>query len=420
MFYQIKQKYEEIVRISNIILAPIILAYYIIHRVTEEIFIRIIWLFCPIDEHIVILRSYPDYSDNGRALADYMIENGYDKDYRIYYDVADPLLLKEDKRGLRFISCEKSFGLYRFRWLKIVCSAKYHMFTHRPILIKKRARKGQILVNLFHGNGYKDRSERQGNLPAPYDFSIVSGPLFIKPMSYFWNIDKERVLPIGFPRYNWLLKEDKQAEEMLNSYKVNSDSKVVIWMPTFRADKWGRYKESDSISQFPLVNSESEWFNLDKICRDRNIVLLIKLHPFQKDYCVPFSSFTNIEEITNEEFDRADVPMYKFLALTDALVSDYSSVAIDYLLVDRPIAFALEDYNEYKNTRGFVFEDPRVYMPGHHLYSYEDLTRFLKEISLGKDVFREERRRMRTSAIFQSEDYCRTILEIFKITKPVF
>ncbi len=39
------------------------------------------------------------------------------------------------------------------------------------------------------------------------------------------------------------------------------------------------------------------------------------------------------------------------------LVSDYSSVAIDYLLLDRPLGFTLDDYEAYTESRGWVFDD---------------------------------------------------------------
>ena len=369
------------------------------------------------DDHQIILRSFPDYSDNARALADYLVENGYNQEYEIYFDVADLRKWEKKGGGIRFISCETDLGLYRFKWLKLVCTANFFMFTHRPILIRKRARKEQVLINLFHGNGYKEKSGQQDQAYATYDYSIVSGDLFVKPMAHFWNMEEDKVLPIGLPRFKWLLSTSESAKNMLDSYKKNPDSKVVIWMPTYRSDKFGVYKDTDSITQFPLVEKVEQWKELDEYCRTCDIVLLIKLHSFQKEYAIPFSSFTNIKEIGNEAFDKAEVPMYSFLAQTHALISDYSSVAVDYLLVNQPIAFALADFEAYNNTRGFVFEDPRVYMPGHHLYAFKDLLLFLDDVAKGNDPHQQKRTEMKASAICQSEDYCKNLLESFGIKK---
>ena len=78
----------------------------------------------------------------------------------------------------------------------------------------------------------------------------------------------------------------------------------------------------------------------------------------------------------------------------DALVSDYSSVSVDFMLLNRPMAFALEDFAEYKEARGFVFSDPLAYMPGHHLYGFADFTAFLEDVARDDDRFAMERARI--------------------------
>ena len=107
--------------------------------------------------------------------------------------------------------------------------------------------------------------------------------------------------------------------------------------------------------------------------------------------------------------------MYKFVALTDALLSDYSSIAIDYLIVDRPIAYTLDDFEEYRKTRGFLVEDPRVYMPGYHLYVFDDLKRFILDLFEGKDLYKEQREQMGDQLIVKSDNYCKGILDRLNI-----
>ena len=43
---------------------------------------------------------------------------------------------------------------------------------------------------------------------------------------------------------------------------------------------------------------------------------------------------------------------YELLGVADALLTDYSSVYYDYLLLDRPIGLCWDDYEEYK-ANGF-------------------------------------------------------------------
>ena len=103
--------------------------------------------------------------------------------------------------------------------------------------------------------------------------------------------------------------------------------------------------------------------------------------------------------------------MYKFIGMTDALISDYSSVAVDYLIVNHPMAFTLDDFEEYRSQRGFVFDDPRVYMPGHHLYSFQDLKGVITDVAVGKDDYQRKREQMYGEAICYSDKYCKNILD---------
>lgn len=79
----------------------------------------------------------------------------------------------------------------------------------------------------------------------------------------------------------------------------------------------------------------------------------------------------------------------------DGLISDYSSIAVDYMLLDRPLGYVLTDLESYRNTRGFVFENPEAYMPGEKIYNLEDLKDYFSHIAVGEDPLKK-----------REEDYC--------------
>lgn len=99
------------------------------------------------------------------------------------------------------------------------------------------------------------------------------------------------------------------------------------------------------------------------------MVIIVKLHPFQRRERVNCDGFSNIVLIENEDLERMDIPVNRILGKADALISDYSSAAVDYLILDRPIGFLLEDVEEYGNSRGFVFDPVREWLPGEELSS---------------------------------------------------
>lgn len=403
--------YKEISRNHNGIVNVGVFLLTLFHILVEKCYVCYIKHFIPVNKSVVVFRSMPDYADNARALAEFMIENGYTKKYRIYFDVNDSDKYQKKEKSITFISTKPKYGNYKFEYMRLLFTAGYLMSTHELIINRLHARKKQFVVRLWHGCSYKDRSSRDGKSPRLFDVALVPGELFVKTKAYFWNVDEKYILPLGYPRYDWLRMKDPAAQALFKKYKKNQDTKVILWMPTFRIDKQGRFNESSNITQFPLMDDLSKWKNLDKYCVESNIVIIVKLHPFQKEYSIPFDSFSNIKEIDNQTFDNANLPMYKFVALTDALISDYSSIAVDYLIVNRPIAFTLDDYEEYKKTRGFVFDDPRIYMPGHHLYTFDDLKVFLSDLTRGVDQYEKQRKQMLNKEICYSENYCKSILD---------
>ena len=123
-------------------------------------------------------------------------------------------------------------------------------------------------------------------------------------------------------------------------------------------------------------------------------MVIIKLHPFQnkESICLPKSS--NIVLLTNDDIYDAGFQINQLLGHADALISDYSSVAVDYLQLDRPIGFTLDDVEEYEKNRGFVFDSIRDWLPGVELFSIDDFILFIDNVVNGKDTSREKRKKI--------------------------
>ena len=92
--------------------------------------------------------------------------------------------------------------------------------------------------------------------------------------------------------------------------------------------------------------------------------------------------------------------------------------AVDYLLLDRPIGFTLEDMEEYGESRGFVFDNIREWLPGAQLFSFQDLCGFVRDVGQGLDPEREKRQKLRTVMHDYGDDQsCRRIVEALGIVK---
>ena len=120
--------------------------------------------------------------------------------------------------------------------------------------------------------------------------------------------------------------------------------------------------------------------------------------------------------LNNDLLVEKDIQINQLLGWADGLISDYSSAAIDYLLLDRPIGFTLEDVEEYGESRGFVFDPIRDWIPGAELFSFADFCSFVREIGRGMDSAREKRQRLKKVMHAYGDDQsCRRILQALRI-----
>lgn len=378
-------------------------------------FFKLMECFCctlPVKSNIILFEGKPDYSDNPRALCEYLMSHGYTQDKKIFFIVRDKkkiqrLCLYKD---VTFLSARNFLGMIPLRTMAVVYSASITFASHSFTQPMCKYKKGQRHILLWHGCGYKGPSSN--NSCRFFDLALVPGKLFIESKCRFWNTSPEFLLGLGYPRYDWLITPNKNAQIFGNQLKIKYCSeKIIIWMPTFRNSKVSINYKENSLKQFPMMENRALWIELDKFCKEHKVLLIVKLHMSQKSDDMEFTTMDNIICISNDDVEKKKCVFYEFLVYTDALITDYSSVAIDYLLTNRPIAFLLNDFDKYKNTRGFVFDDPREFMPGHHIYEFKDLLKFIYDVSKGNDIYADEREKMSSVAIFKSTCYCKTIMD---------
>ena len=119
------------------------------------------------------------------------------------------------------------------------------------------------------------------------------------------------------------------------------------------------------------------------------------------------------EDIISEHYGT----LYKFLGTTSALITDYSSVFLDYYLLNRPVAFTINDYEEYKEKRGFVFGDVKSLMAGPTISNLDELLKFLLSVMKSEDEFYIQRNKVNTIVNSIQRDFTKTLLESVGIDK---
>lgn len=382
-------------------------------------------------EDIIIFRSGPhqsayikgmDFADNARALFEYMLDNGYNEKYKLVWLVKEPdeFIKYSEKNNVEFLSFDWSVSdnkEERDRYYNALCLAKYIFFTD-AYGFARNCRKDQIRIQLWHGCGFKTRVNFS-RCEKRYDFTTVVSYMYAKIHADIYGLRDDQILVTGYAKHDWLFKPYK--ENLSTLLECQKCSKYIFWMPTFRMadDKLKNLNQYEMKTRtgLPIVEDINQFEQLNTMLKSLNMSLLVKLHPMQNNRSVIECQYSNIRIIRNEELVKKDLIINKILASADALISDYSSAAVDFLNRDKPIAFTLDDVEEYRNSRGFVFDNIRDWLPGKEIFNFEDLCDFIKEIAEDKDTTREKRNKIADKMIkYRDSNNCKRICEAFNIT----
>ncbi len=405
--------------------APDITIYYFANQETEyEDFYREKYADTPL-ENIILFRSGPhassyvkgmDFADNARALFEYALHSGLNCTYELVWIVKNPEEYEcyHSVENVSFISYDWSVSVdqeKRDAYYRALCLAKYIFFTD-AYGFARNCRKDQVRVQLWHGCGFKTRVNFV-RCEKRYEYTTVISDLYADIHANIYGLRKDQVLVTGYAKQDWLFHPEREDFRRL---QISDARKYIFWMPTFRSTerKLEQLNEYtlESETGLPIVNTRQKMDGLNDILIEKDMVLIVKLHPFQDRSEVFCGNYSNIHLIENEDLVRQDIPVNRLLGQADALISDYSSAAVDFMLLDKPMAFMLEDVEEYEKSRGFVFENIREWLPGKEIFCFEDVCDFVKEVADNHDTTEDKRRMLRKKMHKYCDDCnCQRILE---------
>lgn len=208
--------------------------------------------------------------------------------------------------------------------------------------------KAAVVVQLWHAEGAFKRfgldipqteeiRKREIAANSRLSYVVCSSEGIADVYASAFGVKREQVLSLGSPRADVLLNStdaQKLRAEFEEKYPQSKNKKIVLYAPTFRDGQ-----------------SDKEFLSLFDGAAFRDALgekyfLIVRLHPQLHGEIRPIC-----------DADVTDYPSVNELTLlSDVLITDYSSICMDFALLGKPCVFFAPDLDFYTEKRAFYFD----------------------------------------------------------------
>ncbi|TYG33823.1 hypothetical protein FW755_01315 [Lonepinella koalarum] len=324
-------------------------------------------MFIPRNSNIWVFGSFGIFNDNSRYLYEYVTNT--DTQIRAIWISKNKSSVEEARK------IGEAYMTYSFKGLYYSLIAKVYIFSAYTSEINFFTSANAIRVNLWHGiplkkiefdittpplvNLFRNASVfRKIVSPATqvkYDL-VLSPTQYIADYSFksAFRISDKNIVIAQYPRVTHL-----QQCEPLGEYGIYN--KVFLYAPTWRDDGRDFFKQS-----------KLDFQELNDLMLKMNSIFLVKLHSATK-ITLDVSQFSNIKLVNNM------LDPIRLMKTADCLITDYSSIYLDYLVLNRPIIHFCFDLDDYLRNREMYF-DYESAVCGSVVRDFEELMQNLNHI----------------------------------------
>lgn len=244
------------------------------------------------------------------------------------------------------------------------------------------------LVDRYVRKTFKERFYHPESFRRP-EYVLTSTECQTRMMNTAFRVPVERCLELGYPRNEILTQPKEDVLDFVRKYepqetlqlieRCSEFDKVYIYMPTWRDSQKNVFAQQMDLQQ------------LSAVLKKQNALLLLKPHPN--------TIVDNIYQADNIILVERTVDIYGVLPFTDVLITDYSSILYDYLLMpEKQVILYLYDYSDYVHERDFYYPfDENVV--GKQVNTFAELVNVIDE----QDYQMDEKDRQRILDIFWGE-----------------
>lgn len=272
-------------------------------------------------------------------------------------------------------------------YIEALATAKYliNNVTFPAFFTKKE---DQVYINTWHGTPLKsmgfdmvDGNSGSANtvrnfLHADYLLSAndIMTNMYLKSYK-LQEVMPGKILEEGYPRNDFLFNTDKQAElRLLETYGISVDEnkEIVLFAPTWRESANGKAQvnpdELLEVKDFLESNIDTEKYQI-----------LIKPHQYV------YNQLKDMEEYKGL-LVPATIDANELMSVVDILISDFSSIFLDYMALEKPILFYIPDLETYEERRGLDIRPEDL--PGPSSDKLEDIADAINDIDHVKEQYK--------------------------------
>ena len=315
------------------------------------------------------------YSGNIRVLCEAMAADGR---YRVQLWCEAPMSAPV-RRTLKQLGIRRlTWGWPRDLWSLVSSGIVVVDHSIRDAYIV-RARADRTIINVWHGVPikrieldipglapvYKRLMEDTARL---YDALIANSADDQRAIARAFGIDPARVGVTGLPRLDMLTGHHPLAGDLARDRdelrQRLGGRALVLYAPTFRE------RGPSPLAQL----TANEWAALDAAVRAHGAVLGVRPHPYDRTL-LP-RGLGGVISVSAEHYPETNL----VLRDTQVLVTDFSSIWVDYLVLDRPILGFAKDRIQYtRRERGFTYDLDEVF-PTRFAETVDALIESLREV----------------------------------------
>lgn len=316
---------------------------------------RFIGLFIKKNPHQVFFQSLigRNYGDSPKIIFDAMRADPAFADFKYVWAFVEPE--KFDIPGVEKVSLNSlsyfTKAIQSGVWVCNVNVERGLMFKPKKTVFLNTGHGGQFKLD---GNAQKDRNDYDySDVDMWCCFSEFDREICIRD----YRLKRESTVISGVPRDDELYQVTaEKIVSLRKQFGIPEGKKVILYAPTWRDSADG----GSSYAIAPPMDIEL-W---RKKLGDDYVLLFRTHHLTTKLMAIQFDDFV-IDGSQEQNVNNT-------LMVADVLITDYSSIAFDYAILERPIISFAYDYEEYKATRG-LNEDLEVMFPGSVFATQEEV-----------------------------------------------